>query len=100
VVEVKSKLRARIVISSSHEGEVTTVSQEDLSKAVKTAVNNMFAEEDDTIDVKVSVYVQEFTYKDNVDAMRERIFSMLANAGIEELEAIEETLSEETLSKE
>lgn len=92
MVEVKAKCKTRLILNVLHDGEVTTVSQEEIEKAIKKAVREVFIEEDDTLDVKVSIYVQDFSYKDNVDVMRERIMSLLTTAGIDKLEEIEESL--------
>lgn len=94
-MEVTSRFHATVKLNASHEGEVQDgISEEVVAFALKSAVEEVFKEDDEALDVSVTCYIQSFEYKDNIEALRARVRARLDSLDQDSLKELEAQLKE------
>ena len=83
----ESKLLADMKIIVQHEGETINLTKKNFIEVIKQALIEYVNEEtlDDEFPVNVSIYMRDYEYSDNLEAIRTKIAERLNNCDAETL---------------
>ena len=94
--EVTSKLTARMVVNATHYGAAADVTQTEILLAVKEAIKELIIEDDPMLNPLVQVYIEKFSYEDNLGALRARLAAQLETLDQDQLEELAQHMREDT----
>jgi len=96
----ESKMLLDINIVIQHQGEVGAVTQANVTQSIRTVLGDLIVEDvcvddEDEVNVVVSIYVKKFEYSDNLAALRSRISEKLEVVDSDLLNTIMELINNE-----
>ena len=95
-MDVESSMRFSLNVSVTHDGTTQPISRQEVKEEITKAIKDLFADEDDGLDLRVNVLINDYKYTDNMASLRSQAGSLLETADMETLNEIINMLREET----
>lgn len=77
-MNTQSNLKVTVVINASHDGEtIGDITQTLIKETIKEGIIATMREDDSDLPINVTVYVQTFEYKDNIEANKRNLIDKI-----------------------